>query len=748
MIQANLDDTFQDVFNKYFQKTNIALNSVHFVANGNVINPEQKVRSQMIDINNKIQVLVFLNDEENEENVITKSKDIICPKCFEHCRIKIDNYKIVLYGCINKHITNNIKIKDFPNTQKINESQIICTRCKIKNKGNTPENEFYKCLTCDSNLCLLCKPNHDKEHNIIKYDQKNYICRKHNDTLIQFCEKCEKNICFSCIEEHKGHKTIFLGDIIPNMKEKKDELIEIKTEIKNFNNNIKTIINQLNELVKTMEIYYGINKDILTYFDKKNRNFEILQNINEIKMNNELIQKLKNINGINNIGDKIVEILDLYNNINLTKRDINRINRIENSDSLIKLSNKEVNIPKNIEKNLIYKNNISTSNSLSSNELALNKVTMIHIVDKDMDKIKIFDGPFIKNNKNNCYMIINGEQKELCEYLELNNYYKEKNEIEIILVENKVITDMSYMCSGCSMLKSLPDIDKWDTKNVTNMSNMFSYCSSLKSLPDISNWNIKKVTDFKNMFCGCNSLKQFPDILDWGCGNNSKINSILYGCKAEIIVKTFRKEPSYYNNFNKKKIIYSIDKKNSKIKIFGEDFVKNNKLNCYLIIDGELKELCGYLELNNYQKQKHEIEIILVEIKTINDISHMFYSCSLLKCLPDIDKWETKNVTNMSYMFRECSPLQSLPDISNWNTKNVTNMSCMFYNCPSLQSLPGISKWDVQNVKYMKYMFYGCKSLISFPDISKWNTKNLIDKEGMFDKCDLLKSLPKISLSK
>ena len=223
------------------------------------------------------------------------------------------------------------------------------------------------------------------------------------------------------------------------------------------------------------------------------------------------------------------------------------------------------------------------------------------------------------------------------------------------------------------------------------------------------------------MFYKCDSLKQFPDILDWGCGNNSKINSILYGCKAEIIVKTFRKEPSYYNNFNKKKIIYSIDKKNSKIKIFGEDFAKNNKLNCYLIIDGELKELCGYLELNNYQKQKHEIEIILVEIKTINDFSHMFDSCFLLKCLPDIDKWETKNVTNMNFMFCYCS---------------------------SLQSLPGISKWDVQNVKYMKYMFYGCKSLISFPDISKWNTKNLIDKEGMFGECGLLKSLPKISLSK
>ena len=61
-------------------------------------------------------------------------------------------------------------------------------------------------------------------------------------------------------------------------------------------------------------------------------------------------------------------------------------------------------------------------------------------------------------------------------------------------------TNMSYMFYGCSSLKSLPDLSKWDTKNVTNMSYMFYRCSSLKSLPDISKWDTKNVTNMSNMF--------------------------------------------------------------------------------------------------------------------------------------------------------------------------------------------------------------------------------------------------------
>ena len=83
----------------------------------------------------KIIVTVTVNDDQNKEHVIIKSKDIICPQCKEPCRITTENSKIKLYECANGHTKEDIKFKDFDKTQNINESQIICDKCKFKIKG-------------------------------------------------------------------------------------------------------------------------------------------------------------------------------------------------------------------------------------------------------------------------------------------------------------------------------------------------------------------------------------------------------------------------------------------------------------------------------------------------------------------------------------------------------------------------------------------------------------------------------------
>ena len=72
-------------------------------------------------------------------------------------------------------------------------------------------------------------------------------------------------------------------------------------------------------------------------------------------------------------------------------------------------------------------------------------------------------------------------------------------------------------------------------------------------------------------------------------------------------------------------------------------------------------------------------------------------------------------------------------------------MSCMFRSCSSLKSLPDISKWNIKNVKDMSEMFFGCYSLISLPDISKWKKDKSCKMENMFFGCDSLKSIPDIS---
>lgn len=73
----------------------------------------------------------------------------------------------------------------------------------------------------------------------------------------------------------------------------------------------------------------------------------------------------------------------------------------------------------------------------------------------------------------------------------------------------------------------------------------------------------------------------------------------------------------------------------------------------------------------------------------ITDFSNMFYYCSKLTTIPEID---TSNVTDMSYMFYYCSNLQTIPQI---DTSNVTTMYRMFQNCGNLTALP---EFDVSKV--------------------------------------------------
>ena len=258
IIQGNLQDKFQDIINKYIQETKLDPGSISFTINGTKIIPEQTVETQINEEENKIKVIVFLANQENKEGVFVKSKEIICPKCYKPCKIKIENYKIKLYDCVNNHITDDIKIKDFYNIQKINISKITCNNCKDKNKGNIYNNEFYKCLTCKSNLCPSCKLNHDQNHNIINYDSINFICQKHNEFFTKYCEECKINLCDECDQEHIGHNIIYFGDLVSDINQPKEQLSVMKTIIYIFNEKIKAIIAKLNEVTKSVDLFYEI----------------------------------------------------------------------------------------------------------------------------------------------------------------------------------------------------------------------------------------------------------------------------------------------------------------------------------------------------------------------------------------------------------------------------------------------------------------------------------------------------------
>ena len=223
----------------------------------------------------------------------------------------MEDCKIKLFGCINKHINRGIRLLNFPKTQKVDISKIICDKCKVNNKGDSTDHIFYKCLTCKKNLCILCKVTHQSDHNVMRDDLIYSICPEHNEQLIKFCVDCNLNTCFSCDEQHRQHKTINLVDLKPNMDKIKNKILQLKKEIETFKKEIEKAIMKLNKLNESLDIFYEINNDILNKYEMKNRNYQILENIKLIK-NNEIFNRLKEINKLIDFKDKMCSIIDLY----------------------------------------------------------------------------------------------------------------------------------------------------------------------------------------------------------------------------------------------------------------------------------------------------------------------------------------------------------------------------------------------------------------------------------------------------
>ena len=222
-------------------------------------------------------ILVTTNDIIASEEKIILSNDIICPECKENILLNIKNCKINLFGCKNNHNYYNILLNNFKASQTIDLNAIICDICKENNKGNTHNNEFYICNTCNKNICPLCKSVHDKKHKIIIYDDKNFICRKHNETFNKYCKTCNDNICYICENKHKGHDIFEFGNILVE----EDGLLKAKEDLKNIINKFKWKIHAIKEIfdltVNLMDFYYKINDNIIENYNINKRNYHNLK---------------------------------------------------------------------------------------------------------------------------------------------------------------------------------------------------------------------------------------------------------------------------------------------------------------------------------------------------------------------------------------------------------------------------------------------------------------------------------------
>ena len=221
-----------------------------------------------------------------------------------------------------------------------------------------------------------------------------------------------------------------------------------------------------------------------------------------------------------------------------------------------------------------------------------------------------------------------------------------------------------------------------------------------------------------------------------------KLNDANFGIFIKYPIEQFYEEmkregEQYYENYfdgiNSIDIFYQIKDNQKKLKLFGDNFVKNNRNNCEIIIDGNKYELRNYINIENFN-HKNESKIFKIQltgIKSITDMSYMFHKCNNLSSVSYLSQINTSKVTSMRCLFEHCILLETVEGISDWDIRNVTDIRGLFYNCFSLKKISNITKWNTSNVSEMKEMFWSCSKLnpTELPDVRKWYTPKAKDSK-------------------
>ena len=131
IIQIDGNEPMEKATEKFFLKIEEEISSIFFLYNGTQMNLNEKISNIANPFdreNKKIYIIVQLLENDYFRKDI---KNIICPKCKEICFININNYKISLNNCKNKHKTENLLISEFDTHQNIDLRTIKCDICKV-----------------------------------------------------------------------------------------------------------------------------------------------------------------------------------------------------------------------------------------------------------------------------------------------------------------------------------------------------------------------------------------------------------------------------------------------------------------------------------------------------------------------------------------------------------------------------------------------------------------------------------------
>ena len=630
-IQCNINEKLEDILKRYANKIGINISKIYFMYNGNKIN-DNKALKDIINEEDKrrniMNILVYENNNTIIKEKKVESKEIICPKCNETILMEINDYKINLFNCKNNHKIDNLILSEYDNVEKIDLSKIICGDCKNKNMGESYKNEFYRCNTCKINICPLCKSNHNNSHKIIRYDNKNYNCEIHNMSYNKYCEDCKLNICIYCFKEHENHSIIDFGYITLNEKEVKEKMKKFKEYFDKLKLCIKGIKEKINKFEFNMDIYYKKYNNIISNYNSKNLNYEIINNINELnRYNNIIIKDINEIINDKNINDQFNKIINIYYKMNNKNDYINKINyKFEKDPNNLKYKIDITNMNESSGSNDIfevfisYKDNKEYIISPNSQNYNLDIFSLL-----DNKKIKSLSGHkaliltvryFINNKDYNEYLISADDNKIVIIWDITNNYN----------IKYKINTEYENNDDIFSCLLVFPHNNN-DNYIITSIASNFNG----NNKPAIKIYSLNNGSFVKNI----NIYNRINYLISWHNKKNNKYY-IIQLAEQKIIIHNLLEEELYAElikqpeNYHQCGFIYKIDSNdylctssiNEGINIwdlYNKSIYKVINIdNCYLmhIIQWNNKYFIVADYTNSY------IKIINLENEVIKDISN------------------------------------------------------------------------------------------------------------------------------
>ena len=318
-VTSSPEDEMTKLFEKFIIKVNASskINDYIFYYEGNIL-----------DHNSTISKNPLISDKKDISISVQKKLRIVkCPKCkCNDCIINLSNYQLTFYGCKYAHLFTDI-YDNYLNTQVMELSEVRCSEPGCEHTQKNDNLDFYLCLSCQelSNrtkfYCNKCISTHDKEHFRIKFDEKNYYCKKHFHKFIKYCFLCKKNLCDDCVKEHSDHNNKSYESMISNIDNLKKNLELIKKNIGVLKHVINDIKYNLDGAIRIFKRYYEIANDVITkyeLFNKDLKNYRILKSLRNINFsNNKIMEDLNKIIDEKNIMNRIDAIVNIYK----TKRD-------------------------------------------------------------------------------------------------------------------------------------------------------------------------------------------------------------------------------------------------------------------------------------------------------------------------------------------------------------------------------------------------------------------------------------------